>query len=622
MADTAARAGYDVVVVDALASIQGTEVSAIGHATARAVPLRRTIPTIYAADHWLVQRIGFATPADCLAAVEASSQFRAERRAAADRRKSAGRSGLRGLRDATSVVVVRGRNQARSRAEQLLTLLAASPAAKSGYPGVRGRISRSVARAAPTAYWYPLLPDARNFTNTLLDELGRVEVDLIHAHDYISLPVAERLRSLARKAGKETKILYDAHEWLTDSESLVGEDAIRAIRSIEQRGISSADAVITVNPAIARLLADRYSDIRLPTVVTNAPMLGQRSGPTLRERIGIRSSSNPVLIYSGTTGPERELSLCVEALVDIPSAHLALVVDDPLRPSVRALREHAQRMGVGSRMHITRYVEFDEVVDFMRDADVGLLPLKRSPNTDLAIATKLREYLLAGLPVVASDAPAQEKYIKSHGVGIVYQAGNAASLGSAIREALNRSEEIRRSIAQQGFEVREAWDQQAERLLGTYRELIGPAEPPADVRRGDTEGLSRSASLLPGVSTASASRLIIGSENSAGQGWAWSRAASTLRGVEAHNVAIANRFMYDADLLVNGFPSPSPAWIARLRDEISKTRTHVLIEACSTIVERSRNPSALLREVRHYERAGLKVGMIIHGSETAIPGMA
>ena len=93
----------------------------------------------------------------------------------------------------------------------------------------------------------------------------------------------------------------------------------------------------------------------------------------------------------------------VEALPQLAGVHVAFVTAKPTSKFVVGLMELAAALGVRDRVHLLPYVAPGQVVGYLADADVGVLPLHRNLNHDIALATKFYEYSHARLPIVASD---------------------------------------------------------------------------------------------------------------------------------------------------------------------------------------------------------------------------
>ncbi|MDO9356267.1 MAG: glycosyltransferase, partial [Solirubrobacteraceae bacterium] len=65
------------------------------------------------------------------------------------------------------------------------------------------------------------------------------------------------------------------------------------------------------------------------------------------------------------------------------------------------------------------------------DADLGLIPLRRSSGTDIMLPTKLLEYVSVGITSIVPRTPTVARYFDERMVEF-FEAENAASLADAI----------------------------------------------------------------------------------------------------------------------------------------------------------------------------------------------
>ncbi|MGN6160815.1 MAG: glycosyltransferase family protein [Marmoricola sp.] len=134
-------------------------------------------------------------------------------------------------------------------------------------------------------------------------------------------------------------------------------------------------------------------------------------------------------------------------------------------------------------------------------------------------------------------------------------------------------------------------------------------------------GFPASAVPDPVQPPSSAIRLYIAPVNSAAQGYRWARAAELLSGVSAvdmqHRGAADYGFPADYALPTEVFLR-SDRWQRRQFRAVSRGFTHVLIESQRPIFARLFDHS-VEREVAALRAAGLKVGMLCHGSDIRLP---
>jgi glycosyltransferase involved in cell wall biosynthesis len=250
----------------------------------------------------------------------------------------------------------------------------------------------------------------------------------------------------------------------------------RIMVALEAAHAHHPDHSFTVSPALAAALVEDYGLASAPTVLLNAPRrrdFDATMRPTLRQRLRIGAEA-PLIVYVGGVTPLRGIEVLVRALARLPAAHLALVVDAKT-PYLVSLVEAARGAGCGGRLHLLPYVAPDRISSFVRDATVGVHPLSRYGNAEVALPNKLFDYLHAGLPVVVSDCRAMADFVRTHEVGRVFAAGDAGSLAAALRRIFAEGATMRPKIeaARRQF----CWECEESSLLEVYRrgfEMLGP----------------------------------------------------------------------------------------------------------------------------------------------------
>jgi len=116
-------------------------------------------------------------------------------------------------------------------------------------------------------------------------------------------------------------------------------------------------------------------------------------------------------------------------------------------------------------------------------------------------------------------------------------------------------------------------------------------------------------------------RLLVAPTNSAGQGWAWARAAERLPGVVARTMQIdMQRFQrFPADQSVSrGEYRWSTRWQRAQRRAVLADVTHVLLESASPLFGDPHRRD-VRGEVRALRRAGIHVALLFHGSDIRSP---
>ena len=264
--------------------------------------------------------------------------------------------------------------------------------------------------------------------------------EIIHAHDLATLPIGG---SIALKIG--AKLVYDSHELEMHRNSSYPWLVWRWRHYLERNYIRRADAVITVSDSIADHLKKDYK-IDRPVVIMNAPDLENHSPPgrSIRNVIGL-GSDDILAVYVGSVTINRGLDLCVRALIHVPEVHLALV--GPRRKATEdEILSLARDLGVRDRLYLIDPVKPNEIVSFISDANLSVLPIQ---NVCLSyyycMPNKLLESVFAGLPVAVADLFELRRFVEKYGCGLVMDQTDPEDIARKIRQLATERETYRLS---------------------------------------------------------------------------------------------------------------------------------------------------------------------------------
>jgi glycosyltransferase involved in cell wall biosynthesis len=301
------------------------------------------------------------------------------------------------------------------------------------------------------------------------------QADVYHGHDLTGLAAAVR-------AGRihGAKVVYDSHEIYLDS----GTNAARPrwarsiVGLVEGRWARSADALLTVNHALARHLGKRFGRRAFFVVHNCPPRFTPGSGvDRLRAAAGI-APSEPVVLYHGRLARDRGIDrLCVAMLQEgLESAHLVFLGYGPLEP---ALLDLAAEPRFGGRLHVLAAVPPDDLLGWIATVDVDAIPiLPTTLNHRLGTPNKLFESIAAGVPVVVSDFPVMRHIVLDDPLGplgAVCDPADPDSIAAALGSILNRSDEERaqlRDRCSKAAAARWNWETESQALLSIYDLLV------------------------------------------------------------------------------------------------------------------------------------------------------
>lgn len=347
------------------------------------------------------------------------------------------------------------------------TAVPSAPAAPPTTPPLPRRLAADVSRRAYRTielgvFWWRSAAAARAFAP-----------DVIHASDTNTLVPALAVQLLARREGRDVRIVFDSHElWRHRN---VGERRFLAplVEAItEHVAVPRADAVITVSPSIAAWLRRTYRLPSLPELVRNVPVAApvpDRSEGVLHERAHL-APADRVIAYGGRITTARGIEETIDALPHLPAdVHLVLLGygEEEYLATVRA-RAHAA--GVADRVHLVGSVAPADVSRALADGDVAVVHVQPvCLSYRFALPNKLFESIRAGLPIAAADLPDLRAVVEELGVGEVFAGSDPVELAAALRRVLEDPGTYRARALEAAPHL--TWEAEAEHLLGIYRRI-------------------------------------------------------------------------------------------------------------------------------------------------------
>jgi glycosyltransferase involved in cell wall biosynthesis len=316
-------------------------------------------------------------------------------------------------------------------------------------------------------------------------EIIRTPARAYHVHNIHPAPASV---IAARRHG--ARWVYDAHElygnpgprtpprWWLDPVLTPVE------RWLEHFLVRRAFAVITTNRSRAAELELRHRRSAI-VVLANVPDRVDEVKPI---DLGF-APNEPVLLYQGGIYLGRAFRETIEALTELEGVQFA-VIGFGRETDLDRIRQWAREYGVADRVHLLGTRHFDELVHTAASATLGLVPIKPNHQSDLLGDTnKLHEYLMAGLPVVASDLPEIRRVVTEGDppVGELFDPAQPATIVAAVTRVIKDGRyKQRRCEARRLALARHNWQVQEGALVAIYNRLL--QGQPTDRSSGPTSG--------------------------------------------------------------------------------------------------------------------------------------
>ncbi|MBV9268851.1 MAG: glycosyltransferase family 4 protein [Acidobacteriaceae bacterium] len=292
--------------------------------------------------------------------------------------------------------------------------------------------------------------------------------DVYHFHDPELIWAAVLLRLAGKKVVRDVR--EDLPRQILDKHYLPKWSRRIVAIIAELCEIISAKALSGI-VAATPLIANRFEKHNRRTVlVRNFPDIAEVTESATREW-GNRENW---VIYLGSISEARGIRHLIRAMELMPAElNVRLRLAGEFSPS-RLQYSIGQMEGWRTVDYLGR-LERSQIFPLLLQGRVGVLTLEDTPHIRFSWPVKLFEYMLAGLPVVASDIPLWRRIIEEAECGLLVDPMNPKAIADAITYLLENPSQS----AAMGHRGREAvkrsynWNGERQRLLSLYADLAG-----------------------------------------------------------------------------------------------------------------------------------------------------
>lgn len=269
------------------------------------------------------------------------------------------------------------------------------------------------------------------------------------------------LAGVSLTRSKQHKLVFDAHEWFSETPEVVNRPLIRGIwRGLGKALVPKTDARYTVAPTMAKHLEEDYGvpfetvrNLPVGRTATRQDEVLQAGavGPVVKagERPAIgpgTSTTRKVLLYQGMMNPDRGLFTLIHTLAELPPDYELWLVGDG--PELGELRRCSERWGCSDRIWFAGFRPPAELPAITAKAWLGFNLLGRvSPSYYFSLANKALDYLQAGLPSVQMDFPEYLALQREYGCFLLTDRMEATRLCIAIEDLADSPEKYDRLVA-------------------------------------------------------------------------------------------------------------------------------------------------------------------------------
>ena len=286
--------------------------------------------------------------------------------------------------------------------------------------------------------------------------------DVMHCHDLNALHIGV----ISKLFNKKLKVIYDAHEYETEVNYLVGFKQ-KLSKITERVLIKYADAVITVSDAIADEYVRLY-EIDKPSLVLNTPPYKEvEKKDIFRETFHI-DKNKTIFLYQGNLSKGRGVEVVLETFKNLKDSS-SVVVFMGYGELENVIKEHQEQY---PNIYFHNAVTPDILLDYTSSADFGISMIEDiCLSYRYCLPNKMFEYIMAGVPVIVSHLPEMKKLIEQYGVGVVAKENNPTALSQAIIQASKLDKHHLKTKLNSVKSIYN-WEEQERVLISLYRGVL------------------------------------------------------------------------------------------------------------------------------------------------------
>lgn len=298
----------------------------------------------------------------------------------------------------------------------------------------------------------------------VLEKAVSLRADLYHFHDPELLRIALKLK---KKTG--ARIVYDSHEDLPKQildkhwiPAPLRKFLSRWVYRYEARVTAKIDGVISVTPLICARFMQFNPNVAL---ISNFPIQKEFDAG----RYGHIKRIPGQVCYIGGLFPIRGIKEIIRAL-EYTEARLVLA-GEFLTPEFEA---EMRQLGHWDRIDYLGVVGREKIAEILFSSVAGLVTLHPTASFKEAYPIKLFEYMLAGLPVIASDFELWEEFVLEHNCGLMVDPLDPKAIAEKINYIISHPEEAAQ-MGRNAFEtVRKyyTWESEEQKLIAFYERLL------------------------------------------------------------------------------------------------------------------------------------------------------
>jgi glycosyltransferase involved in cell wall biosynthesis len=296
--------------------------------------------------------------------------------------------------------------------------------------------------------------------------------DLIHVH---SVPDFEVFATLIPKL-MGAKVILDIHDIVPEfyaSKFNSSQDSLtfKLLVGVEQASAAFSDHVIAANHIWGRRLQERSVKNSKCTTILNYP-----DTEIFHHRGRTRKDDKFIMLYPGSLNYHQGVDIAIRAFSiiehEVPEAefHIYGVGDqvDFLKTLIAELR-------LQDKVLLKGPVSLDQISSVIENADLGVVPKRKTSFGNEAFSTKILEFMVLGVPVIVPSTMVDQYYFNDSVVKF-FHGNDEKSLADAML-LLIKNPELRQKLIRNAnkFVAKYTWNENKNAYLDLVDALVNPS---------------------------------------------------------------------------------------------------------------------------------------------------
>ena len=300
--------------------------------------------------------------------------------------------------------------------------------------------------------------------------------DLVHVHNMPDFLVFGAITPKILGA----KIVLDLHDPMPElMRTIYGARKncilVKALELIERLSIRFSDSVVTVNDVCRDIFSARSCQKEKVHVVINSPDSNIFSKKEIAPNNLEGDFHSPFrLMYHGSLVERNGLGLAIESvdLLRDRFPNVRLDIFGRQTDYLDTVMGNVEKLGLSHRIAYHGSKSQVEIAEEIDQSDLGLISNLRNIFTELNTPTRIFEFLMRGVPVIAPKAPGITAYFSDQSL-LMFELGNAQDLADKIAFAITEPAETeQKTRLGQAICIDRSWPSERHKLLDLVQHLL------------------------------------------------------------------------------------------------------------------------------------------------------